>query len=117
MKNSLSSILENEVLLFENKTILDTEKLTAGQLLNSLKSPPPHPKFVMHILPPYSPNLNPIERLWKVMNELSRNNMVFKTFNEFKEKVRAFFIDTWDVISDDFRTRINDNFQTLKPVI
>lgn len=117
MKNSLSSILENEVLLFENKTILDTEKLTAGQLLNSLKSPPPHPKFVMHILPPYSPNLNPIERLWKVMNELSRNNMVFKTFNEFKEKVCAFFIDTWDVISDDFRTRINDNFQTLKPVI
>ena len=117
MKNSLSSILENEVLLFENKTILDTEKLTAGQLLNSLKSPPPHPKFVMHILPPYSPNLNPIERLWKVMNELSRNNMVFKTFNEFKEKVRAFFIDTWDVISDDFGTRINDNFQTLKPVI
>jgi len=51
------------------------------------------------------------------MNELSRNNLVFKTFNEFKEKIRAFFIDTWDMISDDFRTRINDNFQTLKPVI
>ena len=117
MKNALALILEKEVLLFENIAILDTDKLTAGQLLNSLKSPPPHPKFVMHILPPYSPNLNPIERLWKVMNELSRNNLVFKTFNEFREKVRAFFIDTWDVISDDFRTRINDNFQTLKPVI
>ena len=25
-------------------------------------------------LPPYSPNLNPIERLWKVMNEEVRNN-------------------------------------------
>lgn len=23
----------------------------------------------LHYLPPYSPNLNPIERLWKVMND------------------------------------------------
>ena len=70
----------------------------------------------MHILPPYSPNLNPIERLWKVMNEFSRNNQVFKNFNEFKEKIHNFFDETWDEISEDFRTRINDNFQTLKPV-
>ncbi|MDR1375654.1 MAG: IS630 family transposase, partial [Holosporaceae bacterium] len=30
--------------------------------------------IVLHFLPPYSPNLNPIERLWKVMNEYVRNN-------------------------------------------
>lgn len=48
------------------------------------------------------------------MNELSKNNQVFKTFSEFKEKIRTFFSETWDVISDEFRTRINDNFQTLK---
>ncbi|NQY38343.1 MAG: transposase [Alteromonadaceae bacterium] len=32
-----------------------------------------------HYLPPYSPNLNPIERLWKVMNEhaRNRNSMLF----------------------------------------
>ncbi|WP_445081516.1 IS630 family transposase, partial [Martelella alba] len=28
----------------------------------------------LHYLSPYSPNLNPIERLWKVMNEQVRNN-------------------------------------------
>ena len=28
-------------------------------------------------LPPYSPNLNPIERLWKYMNEKVRNNVFF----------------------------------------
>lgn len=117
MKTKLASTLEKERLLFKEKSILDTDKLTAGQLLNSLKAPPPHPKFVMHILPPYSPNLNPIERLWKVMNELSRNNQVFKTFHEFKEKIRAFFRETWGMISDGFRTRINDNFQTLKQVL
>lgn len=117
MKTELVYVLEKESLLFENKLVFEIDKLTAGQLLNSLKSPPPHPKFVMHILPPYSPNLNPIERLWKVMNELSRNNQVFKTFHEFQETIRVFFSEEWDTISDDFRTRINDNFQTLKPVI
>ncbi len=116
IKNKLGFVFEEESFLFENRSIFDVYKLTAGQLLNSLKRPPPHPKIVMHILPPYSPNLNPIERLWKVMNEASRNNQVFKTFNEFKEKIRHFFDETWDEISDNFRTRINDNFQSLKTV-
>ena len=38
--------------------------------------------IVLHHLPPYSPNLNPIERLWKVMNEFVRNNRVFKNAAE-----------------------------------
>jgi len=117
LKNNLGAVLEKDGFLFENKEILHANKLTAGQLLDALKAPPLHPKLVMHILPPYSPNLNPTERLWKVMNEFSRNNQVFKTFNEFKEKIRTFFSDTWDTIADDSRTRINDNFQSLKPVI
>jgi transposase len=29
---------------------------------------------ILHYLPPYSLNLNPIERLWKAMNEKVRNN-------------------------------------------
>lgn len=117
LKKKLNEVLKEDALFFENKAILNVDKLTTGQLLDSLKVPPPHPKLVMHILPPYSPNLNSIERLWKVMNEFSRNNQVFKTFNEFKEKIHTFFSDTWDTIAQDFRTRINDNFQSLKPVI
>jgi transposase len=31
----------------------------------------------LHFLPPYRPNLNPIKRLWKVMNEKVRNNRLF----------------------------------------
>ena len=31
----------------------------------------------LHYLPPYSPNLNPIERLWKVMNGQARNHVYF----------------------------------------
>ena len=33
----------------------------------------------LHYLPAYSPNLNPIERLWKVMNEHARNGEYFAT--------------------------------------
>jgi len=39
--------------------------------------------IILHYLPPYSPNLNPIERLWKVMNEHARNNKYFATTKEF----------------------------------
>ena len=33
--------------------------------------------IILDYLPPYSLNLNPIERLWKVMNEYARNNKYF----------------------------------------
>ncbi|KAG6559318.1 hypothetical protein RHOW815_000682 [Candidatus Rhabdochlamydia sp. W815] len=26
-------------------------------------------RIIVHYLPPYSPNLNPIERLWKILKE------------------------------------------------
>jgi transposase len=113
----VSLIMAKEPLLFEDKLILVANKLTAQQLLNTLKHPPPHPRLVMHILPPYSPNLNPSERLWKVMNEQIRDNKVYNTFVEFKTAVLTFFSNTWDTISSDFRCRINDNFQHLKPVV
>ena len=68
----------------------------------------------LHHLPPYSPNLNPIERLWKVMNEYVRNNRFFRSSGEFKDAVMFFFEKTWDTISPGMRTRINDKFQTIK---
>ena len=40
--------------------------------------------IILHFLPPYSPNLNPIERLWKVMNEQVRNNRYVESPKQFK---------------------------------
>lgn len=68
----------------------------------------------LHFLPPYSPNLNPIERLWKVMNERVRNNRFFKGAKDFKEAVTGFFEDTLPSIGNTLNDRINDNFQLLK---
>ena len=67
----------------------------------------------LHFLPPYSPNLNPIERLWKVMNEKIRNNRVFSSAVEFRKSINCFFEITCKEIVADLQTRITDNFQTL----
>lgn len=64
----------------------------------------------LHYLPAYSPNLNSIERLWKVMNEEVRNNVFFKTAKDFKLKIRWFFDERLPEISPRLNTRINDNF-------
>jgi transposase len=69
----------------------------------------------LHYLPPYSPNLNPIERLWKVMNEVVRNNRFFSSAREFREAIEGFFETTLPSMTDALRARINDNFQTLIP--
>jgi transposase len=70
--------------------------------------------IILHYLPPYSPNLNPSERLWKVMNERVRNNRFFHSATEFKKVIMDFFDITWPQIAHDMVDRINDNFQTLK---
>lgn len=65
----------------------------------------------LHYLPPYSPNLNPIERLWKVMNEHARNNLYFKTKRDFAQAIDRFFTVTLPEIAESLTSRINDNFQ------
>ena len=68
----------------------------------------------IHLLPPYSPNLNPIERCWKVMNEQVRNNVFFRSPADFKGAINDFFVFTWEKIKPGLFSRINDNFQPLK---
>jgi len=67
----------------------------------------------LHFLPPYCPNLNPIERVWKVMNRYVRNNVVFDKPKEFKEKLSQFFSKTWHKIQQSIRSEVNDNFHIL----
>jgi transposase len=49
-----------------------------------------HSKIDMHFLPPYSPNLNLIERLWKFLNEKVLYNKYYEKFSEFKNAVLGF---------------------------
>jgi hypothetical protein len=37
------------------------------------------------------PHLNPIERLWKVMNEYARNSQYFATAKKLRASIETFF--------------------------
>ena len=67
----------------------------------------------LHFLPPYSPNLNPIERCWKIMNEYTRNNRFFTSAKDFREAILNFFNETWPSIAMQMVDRVNDNFQRI----
>jgi transposase len=69
--------------------------------------------IMLHFLPAYSPNLNSIERLWKVMNERVRNNHCFQSAKEFRERIFGFFTDILPQISESLKFRINDNFHVI----
>jgi transposase len=71
----------------------------------------------LHYLPTYSPNLNPIERLWKVMNEHVRNNRFFESAKEFRREITNFFKVAWPQIAMSYVDRINDNFQRFNSTL
>jgi transposase len=66
----------------------------------------------LHYLPPYSPNLNPIERLWNIMHEKVLYNRYYGSFAKFTEATFGFLksIGRQKTI---LRARITDNFQIL----
>jgi transposase len=75
-------------------------------------------KIVLHFLPPYSPNLNPIERLWKWMKERVIYNTYYEHFEDFKAAVFGFFaalptLRAESVLGQDFRNRIGDRFHPI----
>lgn len=69
----------------------------------------------LHYLPPYSPNLSAIERLWKVMNEHAKNNRYLEKTRDFRDAIFNFFTTTLAEIVDTLSSRTNDNFQVFRP--
>lgn len=70
-------------------------------------------KIKIHYLPPYSPNLNPTERLWKVLREHVCYNRYYETFSEFKSATRCFLFEKIPKMKNLLKKRINDNFQRI----
>ena len=66
----------------------------------------------LHYLPPYSPNLNPIERLWKIMHEEVTYNKYYEKFSDFREATFGFFRNIGKRKTV-LRSRLTDNFQII----
>lgn len=76
-------------------------------------------RILLHFLPPYSPNLNPIERLWKWMKERVIYNTYYEHFDDFRAAVFGFFAvlsfaSVESVIGQSLRTRVRDKFRPIQ---
>lgn len=68
--------------------IIDNAKYYRSQVLqDAIKGT----KIKLEFLPPYSPNLNLIERYWKFLKKKVMNNQYYETFDEFKQACESFF--------------------------
>lgn len=73
-----------------------------------------NPRIILKFLPPYSPNLNIIERLWKILKKKVVYNKFYLKFNDFRKEVINFMQnETWK--QEEFDNLLTDNFQIIKP--
>lgn len=76
-------------------------------------------KIALRFLPPYSPNLNPIERLWKWMKERVIYNSYYPDFEDFRYAVFGFFktlsnLEATSLLGKEFRSRVRDKFRAIE---
>ena len=67
--------------------LIDNAPWHAGKPIAEALRDNPHLKFKR--LPSYSPQLNPIERLWKVLRRRATHNRLFDTLADLKKSIRA----------------------------
>lgn len=63
-------------------------------------------------LPPYSPNLNLIERLWKHLKKKRCNNKYYEKFADFKIAILSFLENVGDE-EEALRTLLTENFRVI----
>jgi transposase len=94
--------------------VLDSARYhTCNQVLEWVKTS----RIKLHHLPPYSPNLNAIERFWKILHENVTNNRYYATYKEFAEAILTFCTVTFPQKSKQWIDRLTDNFRPLKSPI
>ena len=92
--------------------VLDNARYYHSQIVKEFLEE--HPRIILKFIPPYSPNLNSIERLWKILKKKVVYNKFYLKFDDFREKVIDFLEnEIWK--NDEFKNIITDNFQIIKP--
>jgi transposase len=81
-------------------------KLVSEHLNNS--------RIEIKFLPPYSPNLNLIERLWRFMNRKVRNNQYYEKFVEFKKATLSFF-ENISNYKEELKSLLSKKFHIVNP--
>ena len=69
-------------------------------------------KLELLFLPPYAPNLNLIERLWRFMNKKVRNNKYYEKFIDFHSSIINFF-NNISSYKEELSSLMNPKFQIV----
>jgi transposase len=69
-------------------------------------------KVELKFLPPYSPNLNLIERLWKYFHKIVLYNKYYETYHEFQKACKSFFRNI-KRHKKDLASLLTENFQII----
>jgi len=72
-----------------------------------------HPRIKLLFLPPYSPNLNVIERLWRFFKKKTLYNIYYEQFSHFRRSCLKFFKNL-EIYHEELRTLMTDNFQVIQ---
>lgn len=64
-------------------------------------------------LPPYSPNLNIIERLWKFIKKECLHSRYFQNFHEFSRLILSTITHAYQNYTQELSTLLTPNFQTF----
>lgn len=91
--------------------ILDNAKYYRSAHVKEFLESNPRIEFVF--LPPYSPNLNVIERLWKFFKKKTTYNEYYEKFSVFKEKCMAFF-ENIELYRNELKSLMTDNFKIIQ---
>lgn len=73
-------------------------------------------RIKLEFLPPYSPNLNLIERLWRFMHKKVTNNKYYESFDIFKNEIFGFF-ENIKKYKKDLKSLLVDNFEIINSQI
>ena len=114
--NAQSTISLFKIILSENQNakniyiISDNARYYKCELLSLwLKE---NPIIKMIYLPPYAPNLNLIERVWRHMHKKVTYNKYYEKFSIFRENILNFFLEfknNWEEVGK----LLNDKFQII----
>lgn len=96
--NSDSTIELFDTLLENNNTtegnlycFSDNARYYKSKLIQEVLKREKYQQIKMIFIPPYSPNLNPIEKVWKFFKKEVLENQFYKTFEEFNNAIDDFF--------------------------
>ncbi|MCK5536788.1 MAG: IS630 family transposase [Bacteroidales bacterium] len=70
--------------------------------------------IILEFMPPYSPNLCLIERLWKFFKKKVVRNKYYNTFDEFYDFVCDFFsLENWEKMKPELENLLTLNFEII----